>query len=302
MSEITALTTNRQLPKVDLEFGQEPHLLARVSDDPLHIGAIGAVISIGILCLPGANLFLLVWFWFLNASDIVWSLGEDPEEEYEKAVLDVKAQEVIEEGNAAQVAAFGQKLDCLGNPVVKTEQPAWPPPVEVQPMATGFTRAKDVIAQSSPEDLLNLMGDDAPDWLKLQVAQNTFEYPEPYPEERLDGPEPVAAHTPESFVAPAVRAVREPVSGDGSNLNRCNSEPVAKPVQGDLGVLEQSLKDAPYVIPVQGVKGRVYHIVRNAIALQKSQNWMTKELFGASKGSNQAYTDAVAYIKWVKEQ
>lgn len=287
--------------ELDIQFGQEPLGLAHIVQDKAMI-VTGTLVLTWLGWISGGPLLGLLAA-YVGANDLKFSrpksdqkpwfsVEDEPEDEIAETV-DTTATEVIEPETVAQ------KLDCLGNPVVKVEAQVWPPVVETQPATVGFKRAKDVVAEChSPKDLLSLMGDDAPDWLKLQVAQDTFEYPEPYPEERLDGPGPVAAYVPESLFEPMVRAVHEPVQDNGSG-----SGSVQQFNGSDFEIgLQKAVQNGPYVVPVVGSKGRCYSFVRTAIALEKSQTWISENLFGAKKGGSKTYQNAVEYIKWVQKQ
>ena len=311
MDQVTA--NQNQLAKlrdteIDLsEFGQEPLLLARISDDPMHMGVVGIVASILMLASPGFNWLLLAAFWLFNANDIVWSLGEDAEEDDEGGpIVDTSAQEVIDEAEATPEQQPQQSDNWVDEAVddgayslPEAQAQPWPPVVETVPVTTGFQRAKDVIADTTPADLLNLMGESAPDWLKrAAVSEGVFVSPGPLECERLDAPE--------AFEKPVVQVVSgtglQPVSASEPVRNQFQSEPVAKPVLDYSAALAKIAEKAPYTVPVQGPKGQVYHIVKTAVAAGKSQNWMVENLFQLSKGKNQPYQDAVRYIKWVKDQ
>lgn len=295
MNQLTTKTNQLQLPEVevDLGFGEEPQLLAHVSDDPMHISVIGVILSIVILCMPGAQLLLLACFWLLNGSDIAWALGEDEEDEFEGDTLETQAQAVIDSADETEQSV---KLDCLGNAISEVSQPSWPPSVEVEPVVTGFTRAKDVIAQSSPADLLNLMGDDAPDWLKLQVAQSTFEYPEPRPEERLDAPVPAAAHTPEVPLKSVVSEISSFEISPETDLKRPETISEISPE------FQRIFNNSPYVVPVIGTKGNVFYYTKTCLNKGMTQTEVCDRMFGAKPGSTTLYKNAVDYIKWVKSQ
>ena len=285
-------TTKKQLaklpePEFDFsEFGQEPQLLAKVSADPMHIGVVGIVGSIIIFASPGMNLLLLAAFWLFNINDIVWALGEDEEEEPE--AVDVQAEEVVETERVP---------DNWVDAAVDNDEYALPtafggsaPSMEELPVKRAFSietyaEASDMICDG-PQALLEVMGDRAPDWVRA-AAQT---------------PEPSQEHTPESLLEPVVRAVHEPVQACEPVSNRFVTKPVVEPVRDFESQLNTMVEKGPYVIPVHGPKGSVYHIVRTAINAEKSQNWMVQNLFGASKGNNQPYKDAVAYIQWVKSQ
>lgn len=285
--------------EIDLsEFGQEPLLLAQVSDDPMHMGVIGIVASILMLAAPGFNWLLLAGFWLFNANDIVWALGEDVEDEDDGPVVDTSAQEVVDdvEADPAQQPQqsdnwVDEAVDDGSYSLPETQAKTWPPVVETVPVTVGFQRAIDVIADTTPADLLNLMGDDAPNWLKrVAVSEGAFVPPEPLECERLD--------VPESLVEPGFEPVQEDGSVHGSGSGSVQEFSGSDHEQA----LVKAVDNGPYVVPVIGIKGQCYWLVRTAIALGKSQTWIVENLFGAKKGGSIAYKNAVAYIKWVKEQ
>ncbi len=267
-------------------LGECPMVLARVTDDPMHIGVVGGIGVLMLLSLPGWSLIPAGLALYAVANDVIWALTDDTDSD-EKPAIDTEATEVKDPIAALKERSPDNWVDNSGLPEM------WKPRVEpVEPVSTGFKRAADVVADSSPAELLALLGERAPQWLQSAAIAQEIAAAEPALE-----PEPPAVNTPEIPFEPMVPGG----SGSGSGSVHGSGSGSVHGSDAVLAGLMQAVAAGPRVVPVMGVRGKTYNIVKTALQLEKSQTWIIENIFGVKKGGSTKYKSSVSYIRWVKE-
>ena len=283
-----ATRDNNSEIEFDIQFGKEPLGLAHLVQDKAMI-ATGTIVAtwlgwiLGGPILGGIALYMGVNDLKLKqpkkADKKPWfSLDED--EEFEGETVDTQAKEV-DSSPAKQSDNWVDEAMSQGSySLPRPSTQSWPPPmaeVNRQLDERAYSEAKDIVADG-PEALLELLGDSAPGWVRAAC-------------------EPAPVHTPESLSSQGVSAVRSDSSGISSEAGSFEVRSTGSDTQ-----LNQILVNAPYVVPVIGVKGNCFFHVKIAIASNKSQTWISENMFGAKRGDNRLYRESVKYIQWVKEQ
>ncbi|MEM9804054.1 MAG: hypothetical protein AAF959_02155 [Cyanobacteria bacterium P01_D01_bin.56] len=152
--------------ELDLDaFGENPMLLGRVLDDPLHLLLGGGLLSMFALAAPGAGWILAAGIAFSTANDIKWALLEDEGDEFDGDTVETDAVEVVDPIERLKKVSPDNWVDKAiadgFNVMPSSRSEQWPP-------ATGqtFEQVRDYFLGAGPDALVQSLPDElVPAWL-----------------------------------------------------------------------------------------------------------------------------------------
>ncbi|MEM1242753.1 MAG: hypothetical protein AAGI45_23225 [Cyanobacteria bacterium P01_H01_bin.26] len=194
--------------EVDLsQFGDEPLLLGRVLDDPLHLLLGGGLLSLFALAAPGAGWILAAGVAAATANDIRWAFTEDVEgDDFDGETIDTDAAAVdpVEQLKADSPdnwidTAVEQGFDVIPGSNAQQWPPSTPTPAAVNSRLNtlAYNEARDLVIEG-PDALLDLLGDQTPDWVRSAAAARTSPHAHETPSVTGGDTLPVTPVTPKS--------------------------------------------------------------------------------------------------------
>lgn len=156
----------------DISIGENPVLLGRLIDDPLHLILGGGLLGMFALALPGAGWLVALGVVGATINDTAWALDDD---DFDGETVDVQADPVAALRNSSPDSWVDTALSQGYQVLPESTDSDWPPAVQSKAFSIEtYSEALDMLADG-PDAIVAFLGDRAPDWVRSAATAHPNE-------------------------------------------------------------------------------------------------------------------------------